>query len=459
MYEILSFWEIAWILYSIGSLVVVIAATYHDLNKYKSNQCITLDDVTTLILLASCSWATVFIYTFIAIEEIDSIKSFMSFEIISWKDKPEMYAEDGKKERKPSKKKKRKDIKEIKMQLPENMLVYMKFGSHLYGTNTPDSDEDFKGVAMPSCEDILMGRIPANIVNTSTGRKHAKNSKEDTDVEIMSLHQFIKLALEGQMVAFDMLYAPEDWLISTSPIWKAIVSMRSSFSSKNTYAFVSYIRKQVAKYGMKGSRLNAAEELINICKKYPDGTRLGDIVESEGFTNREHMRIMQPGDEGNIMTRTDQPEIAMLSCCGRKFHFTCRSGMVIESMRKFYDSYGKRAKLAAENKGIDWKAVSHAFRTMYQMKELFTRGSITFPNPQAQKLTDIKCGKLQYTALAEELEDELVKLEIMRDNSEFPDQPDVNFINARLRDWTMQHLTSEELKKYKDAYFNRVGEG
>lgn len=93
------------------------------------------------------------------------------------------------------------------------------------------------------------------------------------------------------------------------------------------------------------------------------------------------------------------------------------------------------------------------------LDDVVTFGSVTFPSPQAQKLTDIKCGKLQYTDLAEELEDELVKLEIMRDNSEFPDQPDVNFINTRLRNWTMQHLTSEELKKYKDAHFNRVEEG
>ena len=40
-----------------------------------------------------------------------------------------------------------------------NLIVKMKFGSHLYGTDTENSDVDYKGVFLPSKEDILLGRI------------------------------------------------------------------------------------------------------------------------------------------------------------------------------------------------------------------------------------------------------------------------------------------------------------
>lgn len=37
-----------------------------------------------------------------------------------------------------------------------DLIVKMKFGSHLYGTNTEDSDVDYKGVFLPSKKEILL---------------------------------------------------------------------------------------------------------------------------------------------------------------------------------------------------------------------------------------------------------------------------------------------------------------
>lgn len=53
-------------------------------------------------------------------------------------------------------------------------VVNMKFGSHLYGLNTPTSDVDYKGIFMPTLEELLLNSFPKTIV-TSTGPEHAKN--------------------------------------------------------------------------------------------------------------------------------------------------------------------------------------------------------------------------------------------------------------------------------------------
>jgi len=42
----------------------------------------------------------------------------------------------------------------------EEIVVHMIFGSHLYGTNTPDSDTDYKGIFLPSREQVFLGKIP-----------------------------------------------------------------------------------------------------------------------------------------------------------------------------------------------------------------------------------------------------------------------------------------------------------
>ncbi len=47
-------------------------------------------------------------------------------------------------------------------------LVNMLFGSHVYGTSTPESDRDEKSVFIPDARDILMQRAPRTSVNTTT---------------------------------------------------------------------------------------------------------------------------------------------------------------------------------------------------------------------------------------------------------------------------------------------------
>ncbi len=40
-----------------------------------------------------------------------------------------------------------------------DLIVEMRFGSHLYGTATPQSDLDFKAVYLPAARDILLQRV------------------------------------------------------------------------------------------------------------------------------------------------------------------------------------------------------------------------------------------------------------------------------------------------------------
>jgi predicted nucleotidyltransferase len=48
------------------------------------------------------------------------------------------------------------------------LIVEMRFGSHLYGTATPESDLDFKGVYLPEARDILLQRVKPTV--TAGGR-------------------------------------------------------------------------------------------------------------------------------------------------------------------------------------------------------------------------------------------------------------------------------------------------
>jgi predicted nucleotidyltransferase len=65
------------------------------------------------------------------------------------------------------------------------IIVKMKFGAHLYGTTTPDSDVDFKGIFLPTKEALLLGRVPKSH-NYSTGQDESRNTKNDIDIELYS---------------------------------------------------------------------------------------------------------------------------------------------------------------------------------------------------------------------------------------------------------------------------------
>jgi predicted nucleotidyltransferase len=146
------------------------------------------------------------------------------------------------------------------------MIVKMKFGAHLYGTATSDSDLDYKGIFLPTKEELLLGRVPKSR-NYSTGKDNSRNTKNDIDTELYSLHYFIKLACDGQTVAMDMLHAPKSMILRKSKIWDEIVENKQKFYTKNLKSFIDYARRQASKYGIKGSRINAALQVLEILKK------------------------------------------------------------------------------------------------------------------------------------------------------------------------------------------------
>lgn len=296
-------------------------------------------------------------------------------------------------------------------------MVKMKFGSHLYGTDTPNSDLDYKGVFMPSREQVLLGRIPKS-VNFSTKKGREKNTPDDVDTEIYSLHYFLKLATQGETIAMDMLHAPRPMILSTSWVWKLIVHHRHKFYTKNLRAFVGYARRQAAKYGIKGSRLSAAHLFLNILNIY--GTREGMKLSGvwEHFEEGEHTHFIGPNPNG----------IRQYQVCGKILQETMSVDYAYEIINRFHEAYGARARMAAENRGIDWKAVSHALRAAFQIRELLTDGTITFPRPEAELLKQVKMGQLHFQREVGPMLDGLTEeVEKLSEESRLPEKVDSRF--------------------------------
>src|SRR5579864_3605760 len=101
-----------------------------------------------------------------------------------------------------------------------DLIVEMRCGSHLYGTETSDSDLDLKGVYLPDGRDILLRHVKATVTSNRAKAAGEKNTTADVDREVYSLQRYLQLLADGQTVALDMLFAPEAAMtIQPSSLW------------------------------------------------------------------------------------------------------------------------------------------------------------------------------------------------------------------------------------------------
>lgn len=304
--------------------------------------------------------------------------------------------------------------------MTEHLIVRMTFGSSLYGTSTPASDSDFKGVFIPSRRDILLQQAPRARSKSTRPAEALKNSAGDTDTEDYSLHYFVKLLLEGQTTALDMLFAPPSAWMNRSQSWRDIVERPSIFLSRGCTAFVGYCMTQASKYGIRGSRVAAVRETIVTLEELAPETKLVEHIDWFRISaqGKEHVAVLL------LPERKDGPLVPYLEVCNRKFAFTLKVGYVKSCLQKILGEYGARALAAEKNEGIDWKALSHAVRVIEEAKELLRMHTISFPLRDAERIRDIKIGKYTYQEVAPWIEQGLLDVERARDESTLPDEPD-----------------------------------
>lgn len=304
---------------------------------------------------------------------------------------------------------------------PVTQLVRVKHGSNLYGTSTPTSDLDFKGVHLPSGRNILLGRpenvIERNIVSKIEGTD--KNAADAIDEQSYSVQKFFDMLMKGDTVATEILFAPVP-IEFMSENWWQVQTVGKALLNRQCRGFVGYCVRQAAKYGIKGSRMNAVKKLVDwLIDEDQSGStamKLGDF--------ESHLKAFAETTEHCEWKNIPHPngkECWHIVCCDRAMPMTATINAARAVYEKVWDNYGERARAAATNEGIDWKAMSHAVRVAGQAIELLETGKITFPRPNARWLLDIKLGLLPYSVVSEQLEQLVAAVHVASERSSLPE--------------------------------------
>jgi hypothetical protein len=304
-------------------------------------------------------------------------------------------------------------------------IVRMVFGSHMYGLNTPNSDMDYKGIYLPELDDLLLGTAAKHISN-STGDDSSRNTADDIDDDWYSLGEFMKLAKQGETVALDMLHVNPDLVtVEVDPeygwIWNVLVARRAEFYTTDLKAYMGYVKRQAAKYGLKGSRIAAMRDAIRALEAID-----GDIE----FTYLRDVWRKLPENEFVKKVHSTHPKTGAVNTFyevnGKKYQDTNSVAYVLERIQLALDSYGSRALLAEKNEGVDWKAVSHAIRAGVQLRSIYQTGTFSYPLPETEFLRGVKNGELDYKSevspALEDLIDEIDELVRMNEFFDFPNK-------------------------------------
>ena len=306
----------------------------------------------------------------------------------------------------------------------EMILFKCLGGSYLYGTNSKSSDKDYKGVFLPHLHDLILGKAPKHYTST-TGSSTDKNTSEDIDETYYSLQYFLELAAKGDTNAIDILFAytNKDAVIETSPIWDEIIENIDKILTKNVKAYLGYCKSQAQKYSIKGDKLKNYNAFKSFCEKYLNEKDahggLITLLEALEFECNTHEYpklisncIPKPGTERNKIAfgetakfnfgdhcyfETAQNKESYLTISDVKFQLNDSIKSAYHKVQKVISSYGKRAETAANENGVDWKAISHCVRVLLQVEELFTKGKITFPLKEADFVKSIKYVTTNFT--------------------------------------------------------------
>lgn len=134
-----------------------------------------------------------------------------------------------------------KKVTEFNTEYPDYKIIYLTItGSKLYGLETIDSDTDIKGIFIPSKRDLLLQKA-INVFSSNT-QNQSKNTNQDIDFTLFSVHHFLNKLEKSETHAVEMFYSMfrEDTILHQTYEVSVIKDYRSSLVSINLNPFIKF---------------------------------------------------------------------------------------------------------------------------------------------------------------------------------------------------------------------------
>ena len=321
------------------------------------------------------------------------------------------------------------------------MIFTCVTGSHLYGTSTPLSDIDERGVFIPD-ERYFHGFV----------NRIEQFEDKQSDTTYFELRKFLHLACENNPNIIELLFVPESKTTFCTPEWEEILYNREYFVCKKAkFTFTGYAHSQFNRiklhrrwlmnppkrqperkdFGLLESRSTLTKDQIgafnvllglkleNIKEFHPLKEQLEEMNETHQFKALcQQYPQVEPKALQEIIPITDE-FIEIL----QKENAYAVATQEWNQYQNWKKNRNPERAILEEKYGHDVKHSSHLVRLITEGEELLIKGTITFPRPDADFLRDIKNGKYKYEEISEILENYDKKFEELYKQSTLPNSP------------------------------------
>ena len=332
-------------------------------------------------------------------------------------------------------------------------IFLTKAGSHAYGTNTPTSDIDLRGIAIPPKE-YFLGQLH---------RFEQAETKGDPDVVVTDIRKFVKLASDCNPNVIELLFTdPSDWLTpdfdelqasgaltigGLKGAWYRLYANRHLFLSKKAkFTFSGYAIAQLKRIQTHRGWL------LNQPKKKPERSDFGlpdaptlakeqfGVIEAKirkvedtagglGWTKDQ----VEGVDEALVAAVAQEadlhPNLIPLIVAERKYNAACRQWA---SFVKWQEERNETRSELEKKFGYDTKHGMHLVRLMRMAREILDLGEVRVKRPDAEELLTIRRGAWDYCDLIAWARNEEVALNESYEASKLPHGADVKKIDELL---------------------------
>lgn len=354
--------------------------------------------------------------------------------------------------------------------IEDGTVLLVRHGSHAYGTNTESSDEDFKGVAIPTKEYFF---------GYTHKFEQAELKAPDPDAVIYDIRKFFNLAAGCNPNIIEVLHTdPADHFIVT-PLGQKILDNKDAFLSKRIkHTFLGYSVSQLKrikthkKWIMNPPSAPPTRASLGLPEQtlIPQDQLTAAFAEVQKELDRMQFDFMENLEEAtkieirtNMATMLAEMKITsdeQFGAAARKIGLSDNFIEIMQKERQYtsakreWDQYQnwkqtRNAKRSAleEKYGYDTKHAYHLVRLIRMCREVLMTGKVIVKRPDREELLAIRNGAWTYEELLAFAEsEELLLNELYNTSTVLPKVPD----QAKLDNLCIE-LVEERLRSLRSA--------
>lgn len=363
--------------------------------------------------------------------------------------------------------------------ITDNTIYLVRHGSRAYGTNTPESDEDFKGVCIPTKE-YYLGAI----------KRFEQAELHDPDAVIYEIGKFFRLAADCNPNVLEVLFVEPEDVIYIDPLGEIMREYRNEFLSKKVkFTMTGYAVSQLHRIKLHKRWLmdppksppTRAELGLPEQTLIPQDQLLAAQAEVQKELDHFQFDFMENLDESTkiaiqgamtemlaeLKITADQHWMAAARKIGLSDNFIelMQRERQYAGAKREWDQYqnwkktrNKTRSALEEKYGYDTKHAYHLVRLIRMCREVLTTGKVIVKRPDREELLAIRNGAWPYEKLIEfaESEDKALQ-EVYQTSTALPKTPDKDKLDKlciKLVEKSLSPMSWYQIRKL----LNRLGD-